>query len=309
MTMRTPNPMDSAQSLMDLQRAKERYGTAVTQLSSGQRVVNVGDDPTGTALISDFQTSIDRNTQYMSSIDNAANLLEGTETALTNVNNTLTRVLELGEQGMSQGAGAAGRRAISKEITALNSDLISTANTREEGKFIFAGTKTTTMPFGGILPATATALATVAYHGDQNPIRLNVSDSATVTTNLPGSTAFYGPGGPGSNSDLFAAVQHLNDGLQHNDTGQITQAFHDIQDISLRINDAITEVGGRQAGLETLKSGMSAYNSSLNSIQSSIQSVDYPTAMTNLTKESTAQQATLSVMAKANGKNLFDYIG
>jgi flagellin-like hook-associated protein FlgL len=41
---------------------------------------------------------------------------------------------------------------------------------------------------------------------------------------------------------------------------------------------------------------------------SSIQSVDYATAITQLTQEGVAQQATLSTMAQTNQKNLFDYI-
>ena len=309
MTMRTPNPMDGAQALLDLQRSKERYGTYTTQLSSGNRNVNVGDDPTGTALISDFQTSIDRNNQYMLQIENASNLLQGTESCLDSVNGTLTRVLELGEQGKNEGSGRMARQAISKEVTALANDLVATANTRQQGKYLFAGTRTTSVPFGGIVPAHDQVKETVGYHGDSNEIKLDISPSATVVTNLPGDSVFYGPGGPGSHTDLFAAVQALNEGLKKDDTAQIKAAYDDLEAIAVRINDTITEVGGRQGGMENLKNGMSAYNASLNSIQGSIQSVDYPTAITNLNKEHTAQEATLSVMAKANAKNLFDFIG
>jgi len=308
MTMRTPNPMDGAQSLLDMQRSKERYGTYVNQLSSGNRNVNVGDDPTGTALISDFQTSIDRNNQYLGQIENASNLLQGTESALDAVNSTLTRVLELGQQGMTEGSGPMARQAISKEVTALKNDLIASANVKQQGKYLFAGTKTTTMPFTGELKVDGKQ-ATVGYHGDPYEIKLDINPSTTVTTNLPGDKTFYGPGGPGSATDMFAAVTALNDGLKADDTPKIKKAYEDLQAIAERINDTLTEVGGRQGGMDNLKSGMSAYNASLNSIQSNIQSVDYPTSITNLNKEHTAQAATLSVMAKANGKNLFDYIG
>jgi len=310
MTMRTPNPMDGAQSLLDMQRSKERYGTYVNQLSSGNRNVNVGDDPTGTALISDFQTSIDRNNQYMTQIDNASNLLQGTESSLDAVNSTLTRVLELGQQGMTEGSGAMARKAISKEVTALTNDLVAAANVKQQGKYLFSGTKTTTMPFAGVTQLKEEGRqATIAYHGDSNEIKLDINPSTSVTTNLPGDTTFYGPGGPGSATDMFAAIMALNDGLKTDDSARIKQAYANLQDIAVRINDTITEVGGRQGGMENLKSGMSAYNASLNAIQGSIQSVDYPTSITNLNKEHTAQAATLSVMARANGKSLFDYIG
>jgi flagellar hook-associated protein 3 FlgL len=309
MTMRTPNPMNNSQSLLDLQRTKERYSNLVTQLTTGSRIVNVGDDPTGSALIMDFQSSITRNNQYMSQIDNATNLLTGTETALDAVNNTVTRLLELGQQGMSETNGASGRTAISAEVATLGTDLVSTANTQEQGKYIFAGTRTTTMPFSGTVPANPPyTTQTVGYNGDDSEINLDVSISSKVTTNLPGSTVFYGSGGAGSSTDLFAAVEALKTGLQNNDTAGIKTAYDNLQAIAVHINDSITLVGGRQAGMDTLKTGLSSYNATLTTIQGNVGAVDYPTAITSLNKETVAQQATLSVMAKAGGKSLFDYL-
>ena len=313
MTMRTPNAMSSSQSILDLQRSQGRYSDLVTQLTSGKRIVNIGDDPTGSALIMDFQSSITRNNQYMAQIDTATNLLTGTETALDTVNSTLTRVLELGQQAMSDTGSSTARTAISSEITSLTSDLVSTANTQQQGKYIFAGTKTTTVPFGGVVPAKPppaqpSLVATVGYNGDNNNIDLEVSISSKVTTNLPGSTVFYGPGGAGSSTDLFAQMQALDTGLKANDSAQITAAYHNLQAISTRINTAITDVGGRQAGMASLKSGMSDYNASLVNIQGSVEAVDYPTAMTDLQQESVSQQATLNVMSKVKGRSLFDYL-
>ena len=308
MSMRTPNPTINSQSLLDLQRSKSRYSDVATQLSSGKRIVNVGDDPTGSALVMDFQSSINRNNQYMAQIDTATNLLQGTESALDTVNNSLTRILEIGQQGLTSTGSARARAAIACEVTALGSDLVSTANTQQQGKYIFAGTKTTTMPFSGVVPAAPPLEQTVGYHGDGQDIDLNVSISAKVTTNLPGNTVFYGPGGPGSSTDLFAAVQALNSGLKNNDTAQVSAAYENLQNISDRINDTITSIGGRQAGMENLKSGMSAFNASLNAIQGSVESVDYPSAITDLNHEETAQRATLSVMGKVNAKSLFDYL-
>lgn len=309
MTMRTPNALNNSRSIMDLQRSRARYSDLVTQLTTGQRIVNVGDDPTGSALIMDFQSSITRNKQYMAQIDTGTQLLTGTETALDSVNNSLTRLLELAQTGKSETSGATGRTAIASEVDAIGKDLVSTANTQQQGKYIFAGTKTTTMPFSGVVPANPPLNQTVGYQGDSNTIDLDVSISAKVTTNLPGNTVFYGPGGAGSATDIFAATEALKTGLKNNDTAAINTAYDQLKAISSRINDTITDVGGRQAGMEGLKTGMSAYNASLTAIQGSIEGVDYPAAITDLTQESVAQQATLSVMAKNNSRSLFDYLG
>ena len=306
--MRTPNPTNNSQSLLDLQRSKARYSDVATQLSSGKRIVNVGDDPTGSALVMDFQSSINRNNQYMTQIDTATQMLQGTETALDTVNNSLSRLLELGQQGLTETGSARARAAISCEVRAIGTDLVSTANTQQQGKYIFAGTKTTTMPFSGVVAAAPPRGETVGYHGNGSDIDLNVSISAKVTTNLPGNTVFYGPGGPGSDSDVFAAVQAMYAGLKSNDTAQIRAAYDNLETISARINDTITSVGGRQAGMEGLKSGMAAFNASLSSIQGGVESVDYPSAITEMNHEEVAERANLSVMGKVNAKSLFDYL-
>jgi len=308
MTMRVPSMMNNAQSLLDLQRIKASYAETAQQLTSGQADPNLGDDPSATSLVLNYQSSISLNKQYMAQADTATSQLQSTSTVLTSMGTDINRLLELGQEGLAGTADASSRVALGSEVDALRSDFIGLGNTEASGKYLFAGTKTTTKPFLDNVPATATNPQSVTYQGDSGTISLDLSPSNSVVTNIPGNSLFFGPGGQGSSTDLLAQTTALRDALASNNTAGLQTAYDNLKTINDRINVAMGDLGGRENGITTLKDGLSAFNSNLTTIQSSVASVDYPTAITQFSQDSVAQQATLSVMAKTNQKSLFDYI-
>jgi flagellar hook-associated protein 3 FlgL len=289
---------------MDLQRSKERSAILSEQISSGNRIVRPEDDPSGSALILDFQNSIEKNTQYLQQATSAESFLQVTETSLTSLNDSLTRIMELGPTATSTSTDANGRAALAAEINGLRNTILSLSNTQEQGKYIFAGTRTLTQPFSG------PAAGPIAYAGDSNSIDMDVSATASVTTNLTGDQAFFGgAGGQGTASDLFQQVTDLRDALTANNIAGVQAAVTNITSIRQRVVNQITDLGGRQNSLIQLKTDLGAYNASLESIQSTYQTVDYPTAISSYTTEQTIQQAAMSMIAKGSSTNLFDYIG
>jgi flagellar hook-associated protein 3 FlgL len=189
--------------------------------------------------------------------------------------------------------------------------MISLGNTQASGKYIFAGTMTTTKPFANVpgnYAVNPPVLDSTSYAGDNGLINLDLGTSVTVATNIPGSTLFYGPGGQGSSTDLLAQTAALRDALNGVPGSNLQTAYNNLQAISDRINVSVADLGGRENGVTQLKNGLDSFNTNLSTIQSSVALVDYATAITQLTQESTSQQATLSVMAKSNQKSLFDYI-
>lgn len=302
MSLRTPNTLTSRQTLLDLQRTKERISLLQEQIATGRRIVQLSDDPSGAALILDFQTSIDRNTQFLKQGNAAGSFLSTSETVLTAMSNDLMRLGELGTQALVGNVGAAGRAALAQEVDGIRTSFITNANSKEQGKYLFAGTATLTQPFSG------PSAGPIAYGGNGGTIDLEVSSSFTVATNLPGNTLFFGPGGQGSATDLFQAVTDLRDGLLANNTAQIQTAFDNLTSIHSRLLQNIGDLGGRQATLNNLQETLGDINLNLESVLESTQALDYPAAMTDFTNQQTSQQAILSTLAKVNRQNLFDYL-
>jgi len=304
MTLRTPNPLTNTTTTLDLRRIKEHLAILQQQISTGQRIVRLGDDPTGAALIVDFQSSIDRNAQYVKQADSAASFLQETESSLNGVNTAMLRLLELGTQALGDTTGNGGHAALAPEVDGIRTNLLSIANTQQQGKYLFAGTQTTTPPFSG------PAAGPITYAGDSNSIVLDVSVSAKVTTNMPGDAVFFGAGGQGSATDLFAQVTALRDALTAPTYvyANVQTAVNNLKSIFTGLQSKFTDLGGRQAALDQLKSTVGDFNVSLQSIQDTYAAVDYPQAISDYQREGTAQQAALSVLGKSNAQNLFDYI-
>ena len=310
MSIRTPSTTQSRQSLLDLQRTKERLALNSARLTSGKRLTSPGDDPTAAAAILDFGNSIQTNTQSIKSADSALSFLSLSEDVVNAAVEANIRLQELSVSGSSSSGS---------EIDAILSNLMSLANTQVQGKYLFAGAKTMTKPFDLVVPAPASstfkpltgtaAIGPVSYAGDDKSISLDVTTSTTVATNVTGSEVFFGSGGQGSSTDFFAVAVRLRDALAAGNSANVQQAATDLKGILDNLNLVLTKLGGRQAGLLGLKDTLSGFNVTLQGMQNTKQDTDFPATMVDLTNDQTVQSATLSAMSKTTKANLFDYLG
>lgn len=303
MSFRTPSTIQNRQTLLDLARTKERISLNSTRISSGKRLTSPGDDPAAAALILDFGNSIQANTQFIKQADSALGFLKTSEDVVSASVDYTMRLQELAQQGLGSTNTAASRAAIVAEVDGIRANLLGLANTKNQGKYIFAGTQTQTVPFvDGAPPAPPT------WNGLAGAINLDVTATTSVTTNVSGDSVFLGAGGP-PNASLFQAIQDLHDGLAGNSVAQIQTAADHLSTALDHLTQIRTDLGGRQAGLQDLQSTLSGFNLTLQDLQDTQQATDYPKAMTEYTNDTTVQSVTLSTMAKANKTNLFDYLG
>lgn len=303
MTLRSPISINSRQSLLDLQRTKERLAVTQREISTGKRLNSPTDDPAGAALVVDFNASIEANAQYIKQIDGALSFLQGSESAVSSVIDSLQRALELGVQGLPGNGNGTAMANIAPELDSIRSNIISLSNTVEQGKYVFAGTRTLTQPFSG------PSAGPITYAGNSGIITSDVSASSTVDLNLPGDALFFGPGGQGSATDLFKQVTDLRDAMQAGNTANVQTAYTNLRAILTRLVSAQTDLGGRQAGISALKESTSSYNLVLQGILNSVQDTDLPDAITRQSNDQITQQITLNSMAKVGKTNLFDFLG
>jgi len=305
MSLRTPSTTQNRQTLLDLERTKERLALNNSRIASGKRITRPGDDPTASALILDFGNSIQANAQFLKQADSAMSFLKSSEDAVATAINDSTRLQELAQQGLTSTNAGSGRAAMAQEVDSIRTNLLRLANTQSQGKYLFAGAQTQTLPFVDSAPPAGP----VQYQGDAGSISLDVTATTSVTTNIPGSTVFFGAGGQGSSTDLFKAVTDLRDGLSTNNAVQIQTAATNLKSILANLDQVQTDLGGRQAGLLDLKDTLSGTNVTLQDLQNTQQDTNFPQAISEYSSDQTVQSATLSTLAKNNKTNLFDYIG
>lgn len=303
MSFRTPSSIFTRDAILGLQRLNERISVLQKQIASGSRLVRTADDPSGAALVVDMKSSIGANNQYLKQITDSMGFLQSTEGVTTPLTDGLMRLMELGANAQDPTLTAGARAALGAEIDGIRTNFISYGNMKAQGKYLFAGTQTQTVPFSG------PAAGPIVYAGDSNTISVDVGPSRSVGINVPGDTLFLGPGGQGSATDIFQQVTAFRDAVNTNNLPAMQTAITNIGTIFDRVGVVTTDIGGRQNSLLQLKDTLEGFNITLQGIQNSVEDLDYPKAAVDFTAAQTAQSATLSTLAKVNSKNLFDYLG
>lgn len=296
MSLRTPSTTQNRNTLVDLQRIKERLALNNTRIATGKRITTPGDDPSGAAHILDFGTTIESNNQFMKQADSAMGYLRSAEDAINAAVDLNIQLQELSVQGTEANRGP----SMVPQLDAIRTNLLALANTQVQGKYIFAGTMTQTAPFVDSAPP-----ASPTYAGNSGVINVNVTASSTVATNIPGDQVFFGGS---ASSNMFQAIADLRDGFLNNDSVKIQAAADNLKTVMDNLNQSLANLGGQESMVINLKDTLSGVNLTLQELQGTIQDADYAQAMTDFTSDQTMQSVTLSTLAKTNKQNLFDYL-
>lgn len=179
MVFRVTNQAQQANVLNNIFRISEDLFNAQKELASGKRVLKPSDDPSGIRDILSLRTSIKQVNQLNRNIDNARVFLSNTDAALESIDDAMQRAKELNLQQIGGSATLQTRNSVATEIDQLIQSVLQSANTRSKQSYIFAGTKTRTMPFsvdafGGV------------YNGNSDGIFMEIDKSTSIQINLPG---------------------------------------------------------------------------------------------------------------------------
>ena len=186
MTLRSVNPYTSYQVLLDLQRTKDQMANLSEQIASGNRLNRLGDDPTASALVLNFQDSIQKNKAYIKQADSATSFLQTTETSLRPSAIPSCGSWNLGHRGWAPPAPA-GRTAIAPEVNGIRDNAAGPRQYAVPGEIHLRGDQD---HHEALQPRPATGGH--IYAGDIEQTSTWMSRPAPASaTNIPGDTAFF----------------------------------------------------------------------------------------------------------------------
>ena len=113
---------------------------------------------------------------------------------------------------------------------------------------------------------------------------------------------------PGETASIFNALVRLRTALVANDQVGISRAVGLIDSSANQLNSSQAEVGARQQALNTLQSRLDSDTNDLQSALSNEIDVDLPSALSDLTAQQTAFQATLQVASQLFKLTLLDFL-
>lgn len=280
-----------------LQFQLERTGIAVDRamesLTTGRRINRLSDDPDRAVVADRVGAEVAALESYQRAADNARSWLATQDTALQGAVSLVQRARELAiAAGSSQSPEAAAGIAI--EIESIRSQLIDAANSRFDGRAVFAGFAEAAVASDGTLLA------------DGGDVMRRVSDTLVMSISASAADAF----GFTAGDDLFTVLEDLATAVRSGDTAAVGGAgLQRLLDRQRDLTDALGAVGARTNNVEHAVTTSTTRRDDLLAYRSSIVDIDFAEAAVELTAAETAYQAVLAATARLQRTNLLDYLG
>jgi flagellar hook-associated protein 3 FlgL len=185
------------------------------ELSTGKRINQPSDDPTGAVQALDLQRGIETTKQYQRNASLAQTRLTLAENVIAQANDELQRIRELTVAANNDTQDSQTRAGIAAEIEARLAGLVALANTRDANdEYIFAGFRSQAVPF------TPDGSGGYVYNGDAGQRRLQISATREIADRDSGADVFMRIA---SGNGIFAtSASAANTGSGTIDVGEVT---------------------------------------------------------------------------------------
>jgi flagellar hook-associated protein 3 FlgL len=287
--------------LSELGHIENRISKINQQVTSGVRVAQAADDPSAVMSILQFQSQIDRLTQVNTNLQRANTDILTADSALGSASTILDRLNSLATRGMSDQSTADNRKDLSLEVESLENQLVSIANTSIGDRYIFGGDTINVPPY--TFDPTKTN-GVVNNLTNSNPTYLSDGNGSTILSGMTAKEIFDSPSG-----SIFKAVHDLSQALAGNDQAGIQTAVGSLKTAAVHLGQVTVFYGNVESWITQSNENTANQLSALQESLSTIQDVDMPSAITQLTANQTALQVSLSAHASLSSKTLFDYLG
>lgn len=278
----------SDSALRGLQSSLDRSAKLQEQLSSGKRISQPSDDPSGTASAMTFRSQRAASEQHLRNIDTIQGRLNTTDSAITDLSSRLNKVRELLVQSRSGALSTEGRAALASEISAIRGNVVDIYNTRYLDRPVFGGTAA-----GDVAVDTSGT-----YVGDDQPVELRVNRDAMVRVDVRG-------------TDVAAdSVPALLDQLATEVAAGAVSAtsFADLDAARSKVLTALGDIGARAARVETARAQVDSMRLDLEGRISQNEDIDLPETIMKLQAQQVAYQSALGAASKILTTSLVDFL-
>ena len=294
--MRVSNAAITHSALERLHRRMGSMHDMQDQISSGKRIRRPSDDVRGTSRVLALHGAIRSRQQVDRNTADGTTWVRVADSKLQDVVERLHRARELAVQGAST-LGPEITKGLADEVAALREDVLSLANSRHQGRGVFAGT------------AASDAVSNVAgswtFTGDTNAITRRIGDTTKVQINVTADEVF----GLGSGQDLFTTLDGLEASLLAGDTSGANTAIAEIDSSLERVLGALATIGGAGSRIESAQIRNDADIIDLGEEASRIEDVDLAESITKLELEQAAYQAAIGALGNVLSASLASFLG
>ncbi|MCL1890080.1 MAG: flagellar hook-associated protein FlgL, partial [Desulfovibrionaceae bacterium] len=141
--------------LFNMNNSLSAYMESHLQSATQKKVNRPSDDPYGTAQIMASNTQLYAIKQYNDNLSMAKGWLMQAESTMDQVQTGMSRIIEILEQASTGTLSSTQREILGNELRTIMEQMISYANVKFNGRYIFGGQKTDASPYSLIMGATS----------------------------------------------------------------------------------------------------------------------------------------------------------
>jgi flagellar hook-associated protein 3 FlgL len=290
------NPYVLNDLLAGLNSTQQLADTASLQMATGSRINKPSDDPAGAAEMVANRAQSSQADMFLRSAASITGLLQTADSTLNSVVTALQRAISLGTEGANGTLSVTDRADVANELSGIQQQLLSLANTDYQGEFIFAGTATV-QPF----VADPTSPSGVTYNGNTGSNSVRVGQNYSLQMNLPGSQLFTSASG-----NVFQSIADLINALESNTNigsavSQVSNAYTYITGQRVFYGNALNQLQSQQNFLNSDKLDLAT-------AANTISATDMAQAATTFSQSQIALNAELAGISRISQVSLFDYL-
>lgn len=294
--MRVSGLSINLQSYNIIHNTSNRYNKILMQQSSGMKIQKGHEDPVLAQKAISLQNTLKANEQYLKNINDAKSTLDFTESIFSQASDMLTRARELAIQASTDTINSESREAIVKEFDQLILEFANMGNQQHNGKYIFAGTNTTTKPFEIV----GNPPDSVKYHGNNNDISYNILDNYNLSTNVTGDRSFEV-----IINNMISVRNDIRDGNLDEVSKDGLESLDKTIDSVINIR---TELGAKSKIVEATLERVKTLDLETTAAYSDLMGVDIAEKSIEAAGVELSYQASLSVVGKLYDMSLLNYM-
>ncbi len=310
--MRVSNNMLTGTMITQLNRLGSRQVELQNQASTGQKLLAPEDDPAATRRVLTLQAEAKALSQYQSNV----NTLKDTATASLGAIKGLKTVSDRASEVATLVSGTTSQENMTvyaTEIKELIEQAVSSANSTQNGEYLFGGTDNGQAPFSVTRDANGW-ITGVTYQGNTTVTEAEIDSKQLVSATVPGANT-SGTGTRGlitdsrTGADFFNHLIELQNHLRDGNASQITDT--DRANLAKDEDNLIYHISANGVTQARLEAKITSYKDRAEALDDSISNntdSDLVTTLVQLSRTKTAYQAAMQSGSMLLDTSLLDYI-
>lgn len=274
------------------------------QLSSFKEVSKSSEDPLLISKIMNLNVAIDRNKTQNLEIKDAISWSNTQDGILASVSDLMLRIKTLIQSSANTTSAAAEMEANKNEIQQNIEAIVEALNTNFDGRYLFAGDKTTEPPFSVVKNAQGETYG-IAYNGSDVNLPREISDGVTVNLVTDGNQLMGKNGAENLNDFFNQVIDSFDNSNRDAMANELLGKADNFRDNFVNVR---TKVGSIYNRLKSAQDRNETEKLNLKESLSNRQDVDVAEKYMQFQNEMLAYNATMSMGTKIMQTSILDYV-